>query len=91
MMTEKKKLNLVDADNLKIVRSFRLSPEAVNLLIRAADESGRAQGEMIEECIIERIESVLAARRVRRSVLTDSEAVTAVAGPKKGMSIRKQN
>lgn len=45
---------------VKITRSFRLSPEAIELVQRAAEESGAAQGDIIEGCVLEAIKDVSA-------------------------------
>lgn len=37
---------------MKIVRSFRLTPETVDLLVEAAKETGVAQGDILDACII---------------------------------------
>jgi hypothetical protein len=43
---------------MKIVRSFRLTPESVDLLQKAAEETGVAQGDILEGCILKCIEGV---------------------------------
>lgn len=44
---------------VKIVRSFRLSPETVALVQQASDQHGISQGEIIEGCVIEAISTVV--------------------------------
>ncbi len=59
----------VTLSGIKIVRTFRLSLESVELVQRAAEESGASQGELIEQCIIQSVAEVsarlLAERRKR--------------------------
>jgi hypothetical protein len=61
--------------NIKVTRSFRLSPESVELVKRASEETGLSQGEIIEHCILEKIESILQKRRERRALLSDPSAL----------------
>lgn len=51
---------VVDAGSIKIVRTYRLSHEAAELLRVAAEEIEVSQGDVIENCIIDAIEGVRA-------------------------------
>jgi hypothetical protein len=46
-------------DEIKITRSFRLTPQTVELLVTAAEKSGWAQGDILEKCIKESITRVV--------------------------------
>jgi len=64
-----------DERNWKITKTFRLAPEAIEALERASAETQLSQGELIENCILEKIEEVLAKRRARRSLLKEASAL----------------
>jgi hypothetical protein len=41
----------MSSTDIKITRSFRMTPEAVALIQQATEATGAAQGDVIEECI----------------------------------------
>lgn len=57
----------------KIIKSFRLGPEAVKLIAHAAKASGLSEGDVVENCVVEQIENVVEAaekeRRIEASAL----------------------
>jgi hypothetical protein len=43
---------------VKKIKSFRLSPEVTELVARAAEESGKSEGEIVEACILGQVDCV---------------------------------
>jgi hypothetical protein len=52
------RLPSTNSGGVKITRSFRLTPESIDLIQQAAAETGAAQGDILEECILNAIEEV---------------------------------
>lgn len=51
----------------KILKTFRLSEEAIDLVARAADETGLSQADVIENCIVNQVGAVTVQEKARRN------------------------
>ena len=65
--------------NLKKPVSFRISAEAAELVRRVAEETGRSEGDIVDQCISAMAQSVLESVRLRRRVLGDAATVAGLA------------
>lgn len=62
----------------KRVKTFRLSPAVAELVERAAEQSGFSEADIVERCLIDRLDAVLREQRVREAFLKTDSAVEAL-------------
>lgn len=62
----------------KIFSAYRLSEKAVSLVKNAAESTGKSEAEIVEECVIGQVDTVVSAEMVRRKIAASPEAMAAV-------------
>ena len=74
----------------KIFSAYRLSENAVSLVKNAAEATGKSEAEIVEECVVGQVETVVTAEMVRRKIAANPEAMAAVQNALKSVDRKKK-